>query len=80
MKVEEVQRPCKRVSHRSGQNTSAAPATVATETGTQGSIMCFVRQTTPVLSFSVSQPNSFAIAEITPLRVYHPSNGRRKQA
>ena len=66
MKVEEVQRPCKRVAHRSGQNSSAAPATVATGTGTQGSITCFERQTTPVPSFSVSQPNSFAIAEIKP--------------
>ena len=41
MDMEEVQRRCERVAHRSGQNSSAAPATAATGTGTQGSIMRF---------------------------------------
>ena len=48
MDMEEVQRRCERVAHRSGQNSSAAPATAATGTGTHGSTMCFLRQTTPV--------------------------------
>ena len=38
---EEVHRPFERVAHRSTENSSAAPVTAAT--GTQASIMCFLR-------------------------------------
>ena len=40
MEVEEVQRPCERVAHSSGRNSSVPPATAATGTVTSGSIMC----------------------------------------
>ena len=43
-----MERPCKRMAHRSGQNPSAAPATAASGTGTLGSIMCFFRHTAPL--------------------------------
>lgn len=52
MEIERVQKPCKRVAHRSGQNSSAAPASSATRTSTKCSIMCCLRKATYVPSTS----------------------------
>ena len=43
-----MQRPCELVAHRSLQNSSAVLVTAATGTDTRGSIVCFLRQTTPM--------------------------------